>query len=176
MGRFRARLGAGLSHGGCCRPGVVSGPEPSSVPSSSLPGLLESSLALCSVHHGHSLNLTPFRCPVPARACPCLPRPSSTTPPHPTRLPQASSTDQIFPLVCQPNKGFTGGSISREPTSQCRRCWRRGFSPWLRKISWRRPWQPTPVFLPGEAHGQGSLAGYIPWGRKESNRTAKSLM
>ena len=94
---------------------------------------------------------------------------------HPTPLPQASSRDQIFPLVCQPIKGFTGGSSSKEPTCQCRRCWRQGFSPCVRKISWRRPWQPTPVFLPGESHGQGSLAGYIPWGRKESNMTAKSL-
>ena len=35
---------------------------------------------------------------------------------------------------------------------------------------WRRKWQPTPVFLPGESHGQRSLAGYGPWGRKESDR------
>ena len=36
---------------------------------------------------------------------------------------------------------------------------------------WRRAWQPTPVFLPGESHGQRSLAGYSPWGRKESEMT-----
>ena len=36
---------------------------------------------------------------------------------------------------------------------------------------WRREWQPTPVFLPGESHGQRSLAGYSPWGRRESDRT-----
>ena len=36
--------------------------------------------------------------------------------------------------------------------------------------SWRRKWQPTPVFLPGECHGQGSLAGYRPWGRKSQTR------
>ena len=35
---------------------------------------------------------------------------------------------------------------------------------WVRKIPWRRKWQPTPVFLPGESHGQRSLAGYSPWG------------
>ena len=46
---------------------------------------------------------------------------------------------------------------------------RHGFVPWVRKITWRRAWQPTPVFLPGESHGQRSLAGYCPWGRKESN-------
>ena len=40
---------------------------------------------------------------------------------------------------------------------------RLGFDPWVGKISWRRAWQPTPVFLPGESHGQWSLAGYSPW-------------
>ena len=38
------------------------------------------------------------------------------------------------------------------------------FNPWVKKIRWRRLWQPTPVFLPGESHGQRSLAGYSPWG------------
>ena len=38
-------------------------------------------------------------------------------------------------------------------------------------IPWRRKWQPTPVFLPGEFHGERSLAGYSPWGRKESDTT-----
>ena len=37
------------------------------------------------------------------------------------------------------------------------------------KILWRRAWQPTPVFLPGESHGQRSLAGYSPLGHKESD-------
>ena len=37
--------------------------------------------------------------------------------------------------------------------------------------TWRREWQPTPVFLPGEFHGQRSLAGYSPWGCKESDTT-----
>ena len=46
-----------------------------------------------------------------------------------------------------------------------------GFNPWVGKISWRRKWQPTPVFLPGKFHGQGSLVGYCPWGHKESDMT-----
>ena len=37
--------------------------------------------------------------------------------------------------------------------------------------TWRRAWQPTPVFLPGESHGQRSLAGCSPWGGKESDTT-----
>ena len=43
--------------------------------------------------------------------------------------------------------------------------------PWVGKIPWRRAWQPTLVFLPGESHGQRSLAGYSPWSRKESDMT-----
>ena len=45
------------------------------------------------------------------------------------------------------------------------------FNPWVRKIPWRKAWQPTPVFLPGESHRQRSLAGYSLWGHKESDRT-----
>ena len=49
-----------------------------------------------------------------------------------------------------------------EPTRQCRRHKRCGFNPWVGKIPWRRAWQPTPVFLPGESHGQRSLVGCSP--------------
>ena len=52
---------------------------------------------------------------------------------------------------------------------QCRNCRRCGFDPWVRKILWRRKWQLTPVFLPGEAHGQRNLAGCTPWGHKVSD-------
>ena len=54
---------------------------------------------------------------------------------------------------------------------QCRRHERLRFDPWVRKLSWRRKWQPTPVFLPGEFHEQRSLAGYSPWGCKELDMT-----
>ena len=36
------------------------------------------------------------------------------------------------------------------------------FNPWLGKMPWKREWLPTPVFLPGESHGQSSLVGYSP--------------
>ena len=49
---------------------------------------------------------------------------------------------------------------------QCRRHRRCRFDSWVRKIPWRRAWQPTPVVLTGKSHGQGSLAGYSPWGHK----------
>ena len=43
-------------------------------------------------------------------------------------------------------------------------CGRHGFNPRVRKIPWRREWQPTPVFFPREFHGQKSVADYSPWG------------
>ena len=44
-------------------------------------------------------------------------------------------------------------------------------NPWVGTILWRRKWEPTPVFLHGESHGQRSLVGYSPWGCKESDMT-----
>ena len=49
----------------------------------------------------------------------------------------------------------------------CRRHGRCRFDSWVGKIPWRRAWQPTPVFQPGESHGWRNLVGYSPWGRKE---------
>ena len=45
------------------------------------------------------------------------------------------------------------------------------FNPWVGKIPYKRKWQPTPAFLPGESHGQRSLAGYSPLGPKELDMT-----
>ena len=47
--------------------------------------------------------------------------------------------------------------------------WETGFNPWVGKIPWKRALQPILVFLPGESHIQRSLAGYNPWGHKESD-------
>ena len=62
---------------------------------------------------------------------------------------------------CPQGRGFPGGSSGKEPTCQCRTCKKCEFDPWTEKIPWRRAWQPTPVFLPGESHGQRSLAGTV---------------
>ena len=59
---------------------------------------------------------------------------------------------------------------------QCRRHRRPRFHPWIRKIPWRRKWEPTPVFLPGKSHGQRSLACYSPGGCKESDTTEQAGM
>ena len=57
----------------------------------------------------------------------------------------------------------TGGSDGKESVYQGKR---HKFDSCIRKIPWRRKWQPTPVFLPGKSHGQGSLEGYSPRGHK----------
>ena len=46
-----------------------------------------------------------------------------------------------------------------------------GLIPGSGRFPWKRKWQPTPVFVPGESHGQRSLVGYNPWGCKESDMT-----
>ena len=58
--------------------------------------------------------------------------------------------------------------VVKTPHLQCKK---HRFNPWVKKIPWRRKWQPTPVFLPGKSHRQRTLAGYSPWGHKESNMT-----
>ena len=60
-------------------------------------------------------------------------------------------------IVFQP-----GGTSGKKSVCQCRRPKRHGFSTWVGKILWRKAWQSTLVFLPGESYGQGSLAGYGP--------------
>ena len=59
----------------------------------------------------------------------------------------------------------------KESACQCRRPQRHGFGPWVRKIPWVWKQQPTPVFLPGESHGQRSLVGSSPQVNKELNMT-----
>ena len=72
-------------------------------------------------------------------------------------------------------RGFSGGSDGQESACNAGDLGLiPGFDPWVvRKISWRREWLPTPVFLPGEFHGQRNLAGYSPWGHKELDMTKR---
>ena len=79
--------------------------------------------------------------------------------------------DSLKIMLCIKSVGFPGGASGEEPTCQCRRHRRCGFSACVGKIPWRRAWQPTPVFLPGEFFAQRSLAGYSPQGRKDSDMT-----
>ena len=66
-----------------------------------------------------------------------------------------------------------GGALPRwlSRWNICLQCKRHRLDLCVGQMLWRRAWQPAPVFLPGESHGQRSLAGYSPWGRKESDTT-----
>ena len=84
---------------------------------------------------------------------------------------------QVLPVVflVKPCLLFPAGASGKEPACQCRRGkWRR-FNPWVGKIPWSRKWQPTPVFLLRESHGQRNLVGYGPQGRKELDTRLKWL-
>ena len=67
-------------------------------------------------------------------------------------------------------EGFPGGASGKEPACRWRRPKKGRFHPWVGKMPWRRAQQPTPVFLPGESHGQRSLAGYSPRVRESQTR------
>ena len=69
---------------------------------------------------------------------------------------------------CNGHKGLLWWLSVKESACQYRSC---EFNPWAGKIPWKRKWQPIPVFLPENSHGQKSLEGYSPWGRKEWNTT-----
>ena len=64
--------------------------------------------------------------------------------------------------------GFLGGSDGKESVFDAGDL---GSVPRSGRFPWRRAWKPTPIFLPGESHGQRSLAGYSPWGCEESDTT-----
>ena len=83
---------------------------------------------------------------------------------NPPRLP----LDITLRSLLLSSSGASWWLSGEEPACQCRRL---GFDSCIRKIPWRRTWQPTLVFLPGESHGQGSLADYSPWGCKELDTT-----
>ena len=65
-------------------------------------------------------------------------------------------------LLRFPGNSCVYGASCKEPACQGRRCKRFGFNPWVGNDPWRRAWQPTPVYLPGESRAQRSLAGYSP--------------
>ena len=83
-------------------------------------------------------------------------------------LPPHKTSGLQFPLSSEFRekclyKGIPWWLSGKETACQAGAC---GFIPWVRKIPWRREWQPTLVFLPGKSHGQKSLAGFSPLGHK----------
>ena len=103
--------------------------------------------------------------PCPAQSAPW----SGAAIPHlPPENPSHSRFLIRIKVLSSQTSGLPRGLSFKEYACQCRR---HEFNPWVGNIPWRRAWQPTPVFLPGKSHGQGSLAGYSPWGHRESDTT-----
>ena len=71
--------------------------------------------------------------------------------------------------------GFPGGTGGKEPACQCRRHKRPRFHPWVGKIPWRRSWQPTPVFFPGESPWTEKPGGLQSIGSQESGMTEPAM-
>ena len=69
-------------------------------------------------------------------------------------------------MFCTGFKGFLGGSAVKKKKTACqyRRYRRCRFNPWVRKIPWKRKWQPTPVFLPGKSMDKGGWIATVEWG------------
>ena len=70
----------------------------------------------------------------------------------------STNTQYLLCIISKLSRWYCG----KESTCQWRRCKTCGFHLWVKKIPWRRKWQPTPVFLPGESHGERNLVGYSP--------------
>ena len=94
-----------------------------------------------------------------------------------SRLPFPSPGDLPHPGIKPGSPALHADFLPSNKETACR-CGRPGFNPWVGKIPWRRKWQPTPVFLPRESHGQrdGQTIGYSPRGHKESETTECALM
>ena len=73
-------------------------------------------------------------------------------------------------------QGFPGGTAVKNLPANEGDTWDSRFDPWVGKIPWRREWQPTPVFLPGKLHGQGSLESCSSWGHKVLDTTEHAHM
>ena len=76
-----------------------------------------------------------------------------------------------YTIIYMTNGASQVALVVKNPPASARDVKRCGFDPLVRKIPWRRKWQPTPVFFPGKSHRQKSLASYCPQGHKESVMT-----
>ena len=86
----------------------------------------------------------------------------------PARLSSSQLTANVV-LGVTSSPGFPAGSAAKNlPAKQ------EPQDPWVKKIPWRSTWQPTPIFSPGESHGQRSLVGYRPRGHKELDTTEET--
>ena len=79
------------------------------------------------------------------------------------------SSESIHLLDLNADNVTSGGTVVKNLPAKARAEGDVGLIPWVGKIPWRRAWQPTLLFLPGDIHGQRSLGGYGPQGHQESD-------
>ena len=84
------------------------------------------------------------------------------------RLLQSLKANFLFTLYSGPLWDFPGGTGVKKTHLAIQEMKETWLDPWVGKSPWRRTWQPTSVFLPGESHGQRSLVGSSPWDRTEA--------
>ena len=104
------------------------------------------------------LSLPPICLESPGSSSVTLTLPSSTSQHLPCRLREIISSSWFIPLYLSLGASQVALVVKNPPANAGDRRW--VFNPWDGKIPWRRAWQPTPVFLTGEFHGQRSLVGY----------------
>ena len=111
----------------------------------------------------HSLLLSPLSCPQTSQKPQRVIKEELK---RRNRISRVSPVQELWQFGCV--VGFPSGASGKRTCLPVQETKRRGFNAWVRKILWKRAWQPTPVFLPGESHGQRSLMGYSPRSHKES--------
>ena len=84
-------------------------------------------------------------------------------------MPPSTHDHRRYPVARYTDTGFLDGSMGKESARSAGG----GLDTWVRKIPWRRKWQPTPVFFPEKCRGQSSLVGYSPQGCKELRVTER---
>ena len=89
---------------------------------------------------------------------------------HYLTLKQLNKWKYLWVFITEYQASLLLGAGGKESACQSRRHKRCGFDPRVGKILWRRKWHFTPIFLPGEFHGQKNLVAYSPWGLKESDK------
>ena len=87
---------------------------------------------------------------------------------HSLPRPEIIDSGEIWPSL---EDSSSWGSFVAQMVKRLTQCRKPGYHPWVGKITSRKKWQPTPIHLPGKSHGWRSLAGYSPWGFKESDTT-----
>ena len=90
---------------------------------------------------------------------------------EPSRLQSMGSQKVGHNWTTSLHYSFAGASLVALMVKNLPTMWETWLDSWVKKIPWRKKWLPPPIFLPGEFHGQRSLAGYSPWGCKESDRS-----